>query len=132
MTADPSYDPGVADGHGTGGRAYDYGSELGFGFVTEEVTIESGHNISRGMCLGKVSASGEFAPVDDAQTDGSETLRAVLAEDIDTSGGAAKAVVYRNGVFAEEKVSFGGDDTVADHREAAAEKGFYFKSIYTK
>ena len=115
-----------------GTRAYDALRAGEFGYVTEEVTIESGHDISRGMCLGENTSSGEWAPVDDAQADGTEVLRGVLAEDIDTGGGAAKAVIYRNGVFAEEKVSFGGDDTVSDHRQAAAEKGIYVESIYTK
>lgn len=122
-------DPGVST---EGTRSYDALRAGEFGYVTEEVTIESGQNLTRGTCLGQVTSSGEWKIVDDAQADGSEVLRGVLAEDADASGGAIQAVIYRNGVFAEEKVTLGGDDTVADHRQAAADKGIFFKSIYEK
>lgn len=123
MSSDPSHQT-------QGTRTYDELRAGEFGFVTEEVTIASGHNISRGMCLGRNTSTGEWEPVDDAAADGTEVLRGVLAEDVDTSGGSAKkAVIYRNGVFNESVVAFGGDDTVSDHRTAAAEKGIYFKSV---
>lgn len=48
-------------------------------------------------------------------TDGSQTLVAVLQDDIDTASGDSLAVVYITGSFLASKLLFGGTDTLATH-----------------
>lgn len=98
-------------------------------FVTEDVTLAGSQGtVSKGTVLGHVTG-GNWVPVDDSATDGSEVARAVLAEDVDTSGGAIEGTIYRTGVFAEHELTFGGDDVVADHRDAMAEKGIFVRAV---
>lgn len=97
--------------------------------VTRDETIVSGQNLTRGTVLGKITASGKLAIVDDAQADGTEAPYAVLAEDTDASGGDKVAPVYMAGEFNEAALTFGGDDTAADHRDALRDLGIHLKTI---
>lgn len=96
-------------------------------FVTEDVTIANGETVTKGTVLGHVTG-GDWVPVDDTLANGAEEARAVAAEDIDASQGATDGVAYRTGVFAEKELNFGGDDVVADHRDAMAAKGIFVRS----
>jgi hypothetical protein len=91
-------------------------------------TITGGAALTRGTVLGIITATGLCKPVDDSLTDGAENVYAVLAEDADASGGDVEAPVYYTGEFNESALTFGGDDTAADHKVAARNIGMFFKS----
>lgn len=98
-------------------------------FVTEDVTLDGAQGtVEEGTVLGHITG-GNWVPVDDSLANGAEVARAVLGEDVDTSDGAVDGVAYRTGVFGESELSFGGDDVVADHRDAMAEKGIFVRQI---
>lgn len=82
----------------------------------------------RGTVLGLVTASGKLKAVDNAQTDGSEEVYAILARDTDASEGDVEAPVYYTGEFNERSLVFGGDDTAADHKVGARKLGLFFKN----
>lgn len=90
-------------------------------------TITGGAAYTRGTVLGMITASELCKPVDNAQTDGSQVIYAILAEDTDATGGDVDAPVYYTGEFNSRKLTFGGDDTAADHRVAARKIGLFFK-----
>ncbi|MAY72071.1 MAG: head decoration protein [Halomonas sp.] len=89
----------------------------------------TGAALARGTVLGLVTASGKCVAVNDALINGAENVYAVLAEDVDASGGDVEAAVYYTGEFNETAVAFGGDDTVADHKQAARNIGIFFKPV---
>lgn len=98
-------------------------------FVTEDVTLDGAQGVvEAGTVLGHIT-DGNWVPVDDALTNGAEVARAVLAEDTDTSDGAIEATVYRTGVFATSELIFGGDDVLADHKDAMAAKGIFAREV---
>lgn len=96
--------------------------------VTDVVTVLSGQNLTRGACLGKVTASGKHVICDSAGTDdGRRSPVAILAEDCNASGGDAQAVVYLSGAVSESAVTFGGTDTATTHRVALRNLNIYLK-----
>lgn len=96
--------------------------------VTDIVTVLSGENLTRGTVLGKITASGKHVIVNSAGTDdGRRAPVAILAEDCDASAADAQALVYLSGAFNENKVVFGGADTVATHRAALRDLNIYLK-----
>lgn len=96
--------------------------------ITRLETIVSGAgDLAAGTVLGKITASGKLTPVDDAAGDGSQAPHCVLAEDADASAADAEAVVYYSGEFNENALVFGGDDTIADHRDALRDLGIFAK-----
>jgi len=56
------------------------------------ITLISGQNLTRGAPLGRITASGKYTEWDPNVSDGSETLAAILAEDVDASSGDEKGV----------------------------------------
>lgn len=95
--------------------------------VTDEVTVVSGQNLSRGALLGKITASGKYKLCDSASVDGSQAPVAILAEDTDASSADAVGLAYLSGAFNESGVTFGGTDTAATHRAALRDLNIYLK-----
>jgi hypothetical protein len=96
--------------------------------VTEKHTILSGAgDLSAGAVLAKDSGnSNKLVLVDsDSGTSSIQTAYAVLAEGVDASAADAEAIVYVKGHFNEDALTFGADDTVADHRDALRDKGIF-------
>lgn len=89
----------------------------------------TGAAYTRGTVMGRITASGKLVALDNALTNGAENIYAVLAEDVDASGGDVEAAVYYTGEYNEDAVTFGGDDTVADHKVAARNIGIFFKPV---
>ncbi len=116
-------------------QAETYDSPVDNLFVTSNVPVESesivvasGQGVlTRGAVLGRITASSKGKLVDNAQTDGSQSIYAILAEDVDTTGGDVTSVVYLSGAFNSNALTFGGDDTAADHKDAARALSIYFK-----
>lgn len=89
--------------------------------------------LARGTVVGKITASGLCVPVDDQKTDGSETPHCILTDTVDTGDGAAlidyDTTGYFSGVFNQDKLVFGGDDTFADHEAKLREVGIFLKEM---
>lgn len=97
--------------------------------VTQTVTIAAGQTLSRGSVLGKITASGSFVLALAAATDGSQTPNAVLAADVDTSGGTAlTAPVYVAGNFNTRSMTFGTGITAASSADALRDVGIYLST----
>lgn len=102
-----------------------------FPLVTEEVTVASGEDLTAGAVIGKVTADGKVKLSDEAASDGSEELYAVLAEDCDATDGDKVAVAYLTGQFNEESLSFGGTRTAADTKAGLRALSIFIKSSVT-
>jgi hypothetical protein len=73
--------------------------------VSLPVTVVSGSGVLiRGTLLGKVTASGKYKPYNNANVDGSETAKLVLAEDIDATSADVKTTAFAAGEFNEAKL----------------------------
>lgn len=97
--------------------------------VTDIVTIDTG-TLTRGTCLGKITATGKYVICDSAGTDdGRRAPVAILAEDADASSADVQALVYLSGAFNQAAVTFGGTDTAATHRAALRDLNIYLKSV---
>lgn len=98
--------------------------------VTAKVTIVENagapdDGYASGMVLGRITASGKYAPVDDSLETGAEEPRAVLAHSVDPNGGDVEAIVYLTGEFNGSELTFGGDDAVADHEDALRDRSIF-------
>ena len=86
----------------------------GFPVLTRTVTIVSGAGVlARGTVLGKITSGGKYKTSLTASSDGSETPKRILAEDVDASSGDVVAEVYETGIFDSSKLAIGADHTVA-------------------
>ena len=97
--------------------------------VTDSVTIASSIALSRGAVLGIDTASGKYLLSANAAADGTEVATAILAEDVDASGGdVLNAVIYIKGEFNENELSFGTASTVATTKADLRKVGIFIKS----
>lgn len=104
-------------------------------FVVSQIPVESdvmtiltGQGVlKRGTVLGKVTASGKGKLVDNSLTDGAEKVFAILSTDVDTTNGDVEGVIYLSGAYNINSLTFGGDDTAADHKDFARTLSIYFK-----
>lgn len=96
-------------------------------------TIASGQGVLvRGTVLGKITASSKCSIVDSAQTNGSQTIYAVLAEGVDATSADVVAPVYYTGEYNKNELVFGGTDTADNHATKAREIGIFFKDVVSK
>lgn len=98
------------------------------GLRTGEETVLTGQGtLARGSVLARDSAnSNKLVLVDDASATASVQIAvAILAKEIDTSSGDVDAPLYYAGEFNEDELTFGGDDTIADHRDAMRQRGLF-------
>lgn len=95
--------------------------------VTKTVTILSGQVIARGTLLGQITAGGKFIKSLSAAVDGSQTPAAILADDVDASGGDVTAGVYFSGEFNAAAIVFG-----ASHTASSVDAGLRQRSIFLK
>lgn len=96
-----------------------------FPIVTEAVTVDTGV-LARGTVLGKITATGLCVICNSAGTDdGRRTPYAVLLEDVDATSADQIAAAALSGAFNENKLVFGGSDTVATHKAALRDLGIY-------
>lgn len=95
-----------------------------FPIMSRKVVVASGAELSRGDCVGQISASGKYALVSSGATDGSESPKAIVAHDVDASGGDAEAMVYISGEFNGNAVNV-NDLDAAEARDALRPLGIY-------
>jgi len=102
-----------------------------FQTITEKDTVLSGAGeLVAGTVLARDSGNGnKLVPVNDASGTSSITdPHAVLAHDVDATSADAEAIVYIHGHFNGAALTFGGDDTAADHKDALRAKGIFISN----
>jgi len=93
------------------------------------LTIAADQDLSAGTVLAD-NGSGELVPVDSSSgTTSVQTPIAVLAVDVDASGGAKLQYVYEKGHFRDDFLTFGGSDDVSTHREAMRRRGMFVDHV---
>jgi len=97
--------------------------------VTRERTIAGEQTLPRGAVLGRVTASGEYVLSDDGAADGSEVPRAILVDEVDTTGGAVAMPVYLTGEFNQDALTFGGNHDAASAFEPLREVGIFLTQV---
>lgn len=100
-----------------------------FPLTVKGVALASGQGIlERGTVLGIDTTTGEARPVKSTASDGSNEPDCILAETMDTSSGAVKAVAYITGYFFRSGLFFGGSDTYEKHEKELRRLGMYLTS----
>lgn len=97
---------------------------------TELVTIATGQTLEAGQVLAKSTADGEYYAYNPVgRTDGLNEISRILKDDIDTSTGAADALVWKGGKY--DKAAIVGIDFETDFAaELTAEKfNIYFEEV---
>jgi hypothetical protein len=78
----------------------------------EQVVIAMGGIRARGLVLGRITATGQYAPYTPGAADGSETAAAVLFEEVDATAAPVKATVHvRDTEFMRAELAFAGTPT---------------------
>jgi len=96
--------------------------------VINGVTVASGQGeLARGSVLGIITDGGKANLVVSTATDGSQTAKYILSEDIDATSADVIAQVYASGEFNSAALVFGGTDTVSDHADSLRQYGIYLK-----
>lgn len=90
----------------------------------ETVTIVAGNDLAAGTVLGKITASGKYAPYSDAATDGTEAAACVLYANVDASAADKEAVVHERDTEVDEAALTGLDANGKADLEA---KGIIFR-----
>jgi hypothetical protein len=99
-----------------------------FPMATDSITLLAGTVYSRGMLLGRVTASGKYALSASAAADGSQVPAAVLADNFDaTAGDVVGAPVYLTGEFNAAAMLFGTGWTAATAQVAARPASIFLK-----
>jgi len=93
--------------------------------VQIKVLILSGQVLKRGAVLGKVTASSKYVLSASAAGDGSQAPDAVLAMDVDATGGDVEAVVIIRGDLNKQAVILGAGHTPASVFDALRDKGIF-------
>lgn len=97
--------------------------------VTDEVVIASGQNLVRGAVIGLITASNKFVLSLSAAGDGSQVAKAIVAEDIDATGGDKRAAVYRTGEFNQAALTFGTGHDADSVRDSLRDVGIHLKKV---
>lgn len=103
---------------------------LGITEGTELVTIAAGQTLKAGQVLAKSTADyGEYYAYDQLGADGLNEISRILKDDIDTSSGAAEALVWKGGKYNKNSI-IGIDFDTDFSAELTAEKfNIYFEEV---
>jgi len=99
-----------------------------FPTVTESITLAIAQVLARGALLGRVTATGEYLLSLAAAVDGSQVPVAVLADDADTTLGAATGAAYLSGEFNDNAITFGTGHTAASVKDGLRDLNIYLKT----
>lgn len=99
---------------------------------TATVTVGAGQDLSRGAILGEGAGSEYFLTDDGTAADGRDDPKAILAEDVDTNGGAKEAPVYLTGPFNRAVVSVDPSTTVAAQEPALRDRSIFLKDTVSR
>lgn len=95
----------------------------------EKVKVKAGAGVLvRGTVVGK-DGNGKFLKCVAAATDGSQVPDAILAEDVDASGGSdVEAIVYVEGTFDSGALTFGTGHTAATVKDQLRLKDIWLQT----
>lgn len=96
-----------------------------FPIRTQDITVLSGQNLTRGALLGKITASGKYVLSLAGAGDGSQTPVAILAEDVDASAGDKSGIAYISGDFNENAITYGTGHTADGVRDGLRDLNIY-------
>lgn len=97
----------------------------GFPLVTKAITLLAGQVYPKGAVLGRITATGKYTLVDNSKNTGEETARYILSAEVDATAADAPGIGYVTGEFNEDALTFGGDDTADDHRDALEARSIF-------
>lgn len=97
------------------------------GAVTESITLDTG-NLTRGALLGRITATGKWVLSLSAAADGSQTPRAILAEDADATAADVVTIAYMSGEFNTAAMTFGAGHTAASVKDGLRGLGIFLKT----
>ena len=95
---------------------------------TAPVTILTGNNLVKGTLLGKITASGKYVACNSGLSNGAEVPEAVLAGDVDASGGDVPGIGYLTGDFNSNAMTVAvlpSIDTLSVHTSALRNKSIF-------
>ena len=81
---------------------------------TVSAILTKGEVVVRGHVLGRVTADGKLLICLNAATDGSEVPRAIAAEAMDATDPEKKMLVFVEGEFNQDRLTFGAGTTIAN------------------
>ena len=97
--------------------------------LQKNLTLLTGQGIlKRGSVLGIGTTDGKARLVNSSASDGSQTAKYILSEDTDTTDSDVIAPAYQAGMFNVEYLTFGGEDTIAQHETSLRLEGIYITS----
>jgi len=97
--------------------------------ATKVVTITGAAALVRGTVLGRITASDKYLKSLSAAADGSQTPKAILAQDVDATAADVLAPVYFTGEFNEDALVLGAAHTLASIRDGLRQIGIFLKKI---
>ncbi len=98
----------------------------------EEIILTDGEVVTRGMVLGRITATGLYLESLNAATDGSEVARAIAAVDFSPVGSDLPTLAYLEGSFNEDRVIFGTGQTIANTKADLQDVNIYLLDPVTK
>lgn len=83
-------------------------------YSRDEVIVANGQNLAIGTVVGVLTADGTVVALDPSENDGSEVAAGVIANDVNTSGGAtASWMVSRHAIVSDDGIVWPGSITAA-------------------
>lgn len=92
-------------------------------------TIAAGQKLVRGTLLGRVDTDGTMKMVNKTAADGSQTLYAILAQDIDTTTAANVAAVFYVGNFNTDAMTVPAGEKAVDYKAQGRKIGLIFRTV---
>ncbi|SIQ37216.1 head decoration protein [Aquipseudomonas alcaligenes] len=86
--------------------------------VKDTGVIAAGQVLKRGAVLGQITADGQYKLSATAASDGSQTPKVILDEDIDTTGGAHPGPLLLTGEVRGAALQLGAGHTIASVKAA--------------
>lgn len=97
--------------------------------VRRTVVIASGEGVLKaGSVLGQVTANSKYRLSIEAETDGSQTVDLILAEDVDATADDVTVGAYAACICAEGGLTFGTGHDADSTRETLRAKGIYLEA----
>jgi hypothetical protein len=98
--------------------------------VTHGITVLSGQGVlKRGTLIGRVTASGKYIKSLAGASDGSQTVLAVLADDVDATSADALGGAYLTGEFNSNAMTYDSSWTLSALQLAGRAYDIYVKSM---
>jgi len=97
--------------------------------ITKTVTIGTGEALVMGALLGRKTGSDTYLLSKVGAGDGSETPDAILAHDADASASDVEAVIYVEGEFNRDALTYGTGHTADSVAQGLRERGIHLRKI---